>query len=474
MEEIHQAGFHLEYNTSMEQTLGKQLKQIREEQGLSLEAISQKTRISLFYLNAIESGDVESLPSRTHMRGFLRLYANELGVNLDDLQVEKYHLSDDQPSPTPSKDSIKAESPQIDEVDQQEIHSEQAPLPAVEKETQQTSTASDTISVEEEEIPDFDYSQNSTTIFRAIGQTLRERREMLSLSLDDIHDNTHIRKENLTTIEAGHFRDLSSPVQARGMLMNYAEFLNLDVDELLLKYAEGLQIQRHEKQGQTPSKATRTGKELSEAKLRLKNFFSLDLLVITMIFIGFAFFVIWGVNRILGIDAPESAATDIPDVSEILLATGTPTPQITLAPDAETTVDEVDNGAVEEETPLFTPNISDNPINIIIIPRQRTWVQVTADEKLLFQGRLIPGNAYDFSGQEIVEILTGNAGALQIFFNDQDIGSSGFRNQVVTLTFTDTGLVLPTPTITPTVTETPVSTSSPTVTPSPTMTEEND
>lgn len=458
----------------MEQSLGKQLKQIREEQGLSLDEISQKTKISLTYLNALESGDVESLPSRTHMRGFLRLYANELGVNLNELQVERYHLSEDQPTPIASKDSIKAESPQTDQIDQNVIHSEQGPLPETEKETQQTATASDRISIEEDDKPDLDYSQNSTTIFLSIGQTLRERREMLSLSLDDIHENIHIRKENLTNIEAGQFRQLSSPVQARGMLMNYAEFLNLDVDALLLKYAEGLQIQRHEKQGQTPTKITRTGKELSATKLRLKNFFSLDLLVITMIFIGFAVFVIWGVNRILGVDSPESAATDIPEVSDILLATSSPTPQITLLPDAETRVDETDNGAVEEETPLFTPNINDNPINIIIIPRQRTWVQVTADEVLVFQGRLIPGNAYDYSGQEIVEILTGNAGALQIFFNDQDIGSPGLMDQVVTLTFTDTGLVLPTPTITPTITETPASTPSPTVTPSPTITEEND
>ncbi|MBW6467448.1 MAG: helix-turn-helix domain-containing protein, partial [Brevefilum sp.] len=59
----------------MAASIGAQLKQIRESQGISLETISQKTHISLAYLKAIEIGDEEFLPSRVHLRGFLRLYA---------------------------------------------------------------------------------------------------------------------------------------------------------------------------------------------------------------------------------------------------------------------------------------------------------------------------------------------------------------------------------------------------------------
>jgi hypothetical protein len=73
-----------------------------------------------------------------------------------------------------------------------------------------------------------------------------------------------------------------------------------------------------------------------------------------------------------------------------------------------------------------------------------------------------------------VEILTGNAGALQIFFNDDDIGSVGLIGQVASLIFTENGLILPTPTITPTPTETPLTTPTATMTPSPTSTEAND
>jgi len=80
----------------------------------------------------------------------------------------------------------------------------------------------------------------------------------------------------------------------------------------------------------------------------------------------------------------------------------------------------------------------------------------------VYEGRLLPGNAYNYSGDEIVEILTGNAGALQIYFNDQAIGAAGFIGQVEKLTFTETGLVRPTPTNPPTSTPTRQNTPSPT------------
>jgi hypothetical protein len=211
-------------------------------------------------------------------------------------------------------------------------------------------------------------------------------------------------------------------------------------------------------------------KELSVARLRIKNFFSLDLLVIGLLFFAFAGFVIWGVNRILSVNSQQAQETEIPEVSDILLATGSPTPQLETSEEA-TPIDEGSEVTPEEmETPLFTPMPNDSPINIVIIPLQRVWVQVISDNEIAFVGRLLPGNAYEYSADTTAEILTGNAGALQIYFNDQGIGSPGLIGQVVTLSFTRGGLVLPTPTNTPTVTNTPQNTPTLTVTPSPTLT----
>lgn len=444
----------------MEESIGKRLKQIRESKGISLEEISQKTRIRLAYLQAIEADDFEALPSKIQTRGFLRLYTHELGVELDSLKVKGYHLvqeTDEQPEtivkPKPQMEDEAESQPQLSE--------EQADDDQPDREPEAPETL---VKDDFPTIPQFQTASatpNADEIFEEIGRQLHHRRALISLSLDDVFNNIHVRPTYLEALEAGRFDELPSPVQAKGMLANYAEFLNLDVDSVLLRFADGLQLQRLEKQKAVANPKT-SSREISSSRLRLKNFFSLDLLVMVGLFIGFAAFIIWGLNRILAADTPDMEATDIPEVVDVLLATSTATPEATLDEDATALPTEATPTGDLTNTPIFTPAASSFPINIVIIPRQQAWVQIYSDYSLVYEGRLLPGNAYDYSGDEVVEILTGNAGALQIYFNDQDIGSAGLIGQVETLTFTETGLVRPTPTITPTPTQTPQSTPSPT------------
>ena len=454
----------------MSQTPGQKLKNIRESMGVTLDEISQKTHIRLKYLEAIEADDQEELPSKAHMRGFLRLYANQLGVNLEELAVEGYQTADvpakehstdippleinaEDNAPEEPKETVKAE-------DLVEI-----PLSPEISQTEPPRPEEDLFEIEET-----DETGHASAIFKALGAKLQARRRLLSLSYKDIAETLHIREAFLEALEKGDFDALPSAVQARGMLINYADFLNLDVDAILLQYAEGLQVKRQERQEESTQQEKNTAKQLSPTRLLLKNFFSLDLLVIAGLFLSFAIFVIWGVNRIMSTNSPDTASTDIPEVADVLLATGSPTPARTLTPDTTELAEESADITQEEPTPIFTSAPNNDSINIIIIPRQRTWVQITSDSEIAFVGRLITGNVYDFSGNNFVEVLTGNAGALQIYFNDQDIGSPGLIGQVVSLVFTETGLVQPTPTNTPTITETPRPTPSPTVTPTATQT----
>ena len=437
----------------MELSTAQKLQQIRESQGVSLEEIAQKTRIPLTYLQALEAGDEESIPSKVQLRGFLRLYASELGVDLEDLRVGDYHLTrkeltkapadpeietDQEPSASneqqPSETGTTAE---IEEADKTELEPE--PENEFDLPPSQSSASEPAATTES------DKSQTSTEIFKAIGLSLKKRRELLSISLKTVHENTHIQEQHLRSLESGNYDTLPSPVTAKGMLDNYADFLSLDTDAILLEYSEGLQKQLVEKQSAENKRGRRAARELSPTSLRLKNFFTLDLLVISALFITFAGFVIWGVNRILADQAPGIPDNDIPGVSDILLAEETPTPSI---PD-DFEIIEIDEEGLDEEAaadddedePLFGIDLDASPINIILLPRQRLWVEVTADENIVYEGRLLPGNAYDFSAQDQIDVLTGNIGSLQIIFNNEDIGSQGLIGQVATLSFTEIGLI---------------------------------
>src|SRR5512138_1557575 len=66
-----------------------------------------------------------------------------------------------------------------------------------------------------------------------IGQKLKIAREDKRLTLEKVFEATRIRVQYLQALEADDLSVMPSPVQARGYLRNYAEYLGLDVERVL-------------------------------------------------------------------------------------------------------------------------------------------------------------------------------------------------------------------------------------------------
>ena len=60
----------------------KELKDLRISKEISLEDLESKTKINVKYLNAIEQGDFDILPT-PYLRLFIRAYAIEIGGNAE-------------------------------------------------------------------------------------------------------------------------------------------------------------------------------------------------------------------------------------------------------------------------------------------------------------------------------------------------------------------------------------------------------
>jgi cytoskeleton protein RodZ len=78
--------------------LGTRLHYARTSQGISLTEAAVATRISVCYLLALEAGAYQTLPSQTCARGFIRNYANYLGVPAVEM-IELYHCEYGMPEP---------------------------------------------------------------------------------------------------------------------------------------------------------------------------------------------------------------------------------------------------------------------------------------------------------------------------------------------------------------------------------------
>jgi len=199
-------------------TLGEELKQARLARKLTIKQVVQAIRVRAHYLEAMEADDFSNMPSGVQARGFLRLYAEFLGLDADQAIARQKDEFNPQFNPPggdkPALETTPVSSPKV------EVIPEPPPPPPVPAPTPVTEKP-------EESEPTFDYQ----VFFREIGHSLRDRRELISLTIEEIERHTHIRKHNLEIIEAGNLDDLPSPVQARGMRY-CAEWCELFSDRL--------------------------------------------------------------------------------------------------------------------------------------------------------------------------------------------------------------------------------------------------
>ncbi|MBR3548654.1 MAG: helix-turn-helix domain-containing protein [Treponema sp.] len=82
------------------QSYGAILKEKREEKGLTVEQVVKDTSISYQYITGLENEKDDVFPAGAYMVGFLKNYADYLGVSSEDL-IRLYHAKKIQESPTP-------------------------------------------------------------------------------------------------------------------------------------------------------------------------------------------------------------------------------------------------------------------------------------------------------------------------------------------------------------------------------------
>ncbi len=76
---------------SSEETVGEILLSCRERAGLSLEEVSQETRLAVKNLEYLETDNFEAVPAKVYVRGFIRTYAVFLGLDVEHL-LSKYEV----------------------------------------------------------------------------------------------------------------------------------------------------------------------------------------------------------------------------------------------------------------------------------------------------------------------------------------------------------------------------------------------
>lgn len=432
----------------MKLTLGEFLQKAREAKGLNLAEVAYQTKIREHYLFALESNQFEKMPSKMQGKGYLRNYSQFLELDEELIMAAWNH-----PEKLVVEENIEENLEEI---------SLETDLPI--KPIEVNDPPEERSSIEEKiyhgEETDFNKNEQvdqetkslSEQIFISIGNQLSAQRKKLNLSTEDIEQFTSIRPYYLEALETGSIDILPSIPQARGMLNNYATFLNLDVDQVMIDFAEALQTRRNE--NYSPSRIG-SDNQLAYRSPEVKKvgwlkFLSADLLLTSGLIIALFIFILWGAANISGFQ-DKSEEIEPPSISDVLLDRTPEIEETLLSTEVSLSPTNTQLAASEEEfsEELSEPGIDTPetglPVQVYIIARQRAYLKVDVDGETVFTGRTVPGNAYEYSGASSVEILTGNAAALEIFYNLTPLGAIGEVGEVKSLVFNQSsGVITPT------------------------------
>ncbi|MDX1600471.1 MAG: DUF4115 domain-containing protein [Anaerolineales bacterium] len=307
-----------------------------------------------------------------------------------------------------------------------------------------------------------------------IGRLLRESREKLGLTLEEVERATRIRRRHLEALERGDPEALPSPVQARGFLRNYADYLGLDADEVLLRYAEKLQSRNQHPAVKDESRKADPSSGGVQVRTRRFPWLTSDLFIAAFVLIAVLAVVLWGGSQVLA--AVQAEQTTESQAAGSLLTTASPaaSPSATALPEGEQGQELPATAAPDAEVTLppdlLGEEFSGEGVNLRLLIEKRAWLEVTVDGEQAFAGRVAPGEILEYQGQELVQVLTGNGRGIRVVYNGEDQGVLGGVGEVVSRLWTPQGQITPTPSATPSPTATPPQTDTPTPTPTPTDT----
>jgi cytoskeletal protein RodZ len=509
-------------------TVGSQLKAARLARHETLEDISKAIRVRVAYLEALEADDFSRLPSPVHARGFLRLYADYLGLDQNELlqnaSTEELPTLEGPlpvvpplPAPSPVKPSkiwekgnealrrawdrlrswpgfrarrspvrlpsppepsppspdlaappallaassstgspaASTSSPDAGDTLSPDAAASPAPSPLPFSAESPAEGASSAPVAAAKTLPPASPPVSSAELFRQLGNELRAQRQQLGLRLESVAAEIKIPTHVLRALEAGDLESLPAPIITRNHLARYAEFLALDVEETLLRFADVLQARLRERGIAAGGEERRP---ILPRTLSLGLLLSGDLLFGILLLIALATFALWSINLITAARSrPVLRTTPIPDVlaQNPVMATFTPT-VIEILPSPSPTL---------ALTPFVLPTPKGN-VQLVIIALERVFLRVSVDGKLSLEERVQPGSTFTFDASNRVELLAANAGVVRVYYNGNDLGLLGNFGETVVRVFTREGLATPTPTLSPTPTITPTLTLTPTATPS--------
>ncbi|HLV09914.1 MAG TPA: RodZ domain-containing protein [Halanaerobiales bacterium] len=270
-----------------------------------------------------------------------------------------------------------------------------------------------------------------------IGEKLKKAREEKEYTLEDVRDSIKIRIRYLKAIEENNFEEIPGKAYIRAFIKSYAEYLGLDVVELIEEYEQKLLEEKKKREEELE-------KEEGQKKDFLHNKTVITSLIIIIIMIVLAF-IVYSIfllndsrNEMNGMPSDQYV---LPVTQEIDSNSGLSSEELSQGNHELNELEEI-----IEETPIDRQIINNaeedidedlnDSINAIkeieITARERTWIRISVDGEEKYEGIMEKGDSKNYAGNKFLEMRIGNAAGIIVKNGDEVIGPWGKSGEVIT------------------------------------------
>ena len=281
-----------------------------------------------------------------------------------------------------------------------------------------------------------------------VGRILATERIRQGLDLNSVAEMTKITLRTLRAIEADDFEQLPGAMLARNFVRQYAQALKLDAAALADQFNREQSIAEPDISGlargpeiHVPGMSRSIWSRVLDANT-VSAFFTL---VLTLAVCGGAFYGFEYLRARNAMKAAAPAPAAVPSPPRQQVASPTPAP-VVAEPAASVTEPPTDAQPTESVEAAPVAPAEGSTVHVAVEATEACWARVTVDGKTLFTGTLSPGDPKTFDGAENVSIRAGNAGALAIKLNGNDVPAIGPKGQIRIVTLTASGAQVRTPT----------------------------
>jgi cytoskeleton protein RodZ len=275
-----------------------------------------------------------------------------------------------------------------------------------------------------------------------IGRFLEQKRKERGLSLEEVEQATKIRKRYLTGLEREDYAMLPDAVYARGFLKTYANYLGLD-GEALSQQLKSRRKPRRER-GINYNNPPRSNFErplltpggLTGTEKRKISTSAIVTLIVALLALAAVIGTLYFVGR--GVEASRSQEEEEtpPSQEQQKVATKDKAPEArqTNQGGGESKKDAADREQAADEQRRSTPPDS---LQVLINVQERpSWLLIRADGTPTYEQVAQPGFSRTFQAERELYIKSGDAGAVTVEINGQDVGVLGRTGDVVARNYT--------------------------------------